>query len=46
MESEDKSPGSTKDELQYRPEHKLTLEGKYDFSFGLSAYLSLLHESN
>jgi vitamin B12 transporter len=46
MESEDKSPGSTKDELQYRPEHKLTLEGKYDFSFGLSAYMSLLHVSN
>lgn len=46
MESEDKSPGSAKDELQYRPEHKLSLEGKYDFSFGLSAYMSLLHESN
>jgi vitamin B12 transporter len=46
MESEDRSPGSTKDELQYRPEHKLTLEGKYDFSYGISAYMSLLHESN
>ncbi|MDX9786110.1 MAG: TonB-dependent receptor [Desulfobacterales bacterium] len=46
MESEDKSPGSEKDELQYRPEHKLTLEGKYDFMYGFSAYASLLHESN
>ena len=46
MESEDKSPGTEKDELQYRPEHKVTLEGKYDFLYGFSAYLSLLHESN
>ncbi|MFH0731031.1 MAG: TonB-dependent receptor [Pseudomonadota bacterium] len=46
MDSEDQSSGSTKDELQYRPEHKLTLEGKYDFFHGFSAYMSILHESN
>lgn len=46
MESEDKSPDSEKDELQYRPENKLTLEGKYDFRYGFSAYMSLLHESD
>ena len=31
MDTEDNSPNSGKDELQYRPKHKVTLEGKYTF---------------
>ncbi|RJP15291.1 MAG: TonB-dependent receptor [Candidatus Abyssobacteria bacterium SURF_5] len=42
LDSQDKSPGSERDELQYRPEHKLALETRYYFDFGLSAYLSIL----
>ena len=30
-----------RDELQYRPTHKITLEGQYSFDFGLTAYLSV-----
>ena len=41
MDTEDKSPNSGKDELQYRPRHKLTLEGKYTFYFGFSAYANV-----
>ena len=43
LDSEDKSPDTGRDELQYRPRHKLTLEGKYAFDFGLSAYMSVMH---
>lgn len=45
MESEDRSHGSEKDALQYRPEHKLTLEGNYAFGPGFSVYLGILHEA-
>ena len=43
MDTEDKSPDSPKDELQYRPKHKLTFEGKYTFPFGFSAYANVIY---
>lgn len=43
METEDRSAGTLKDELQHRPEHKITLEAGYNFDFGLSVYAALLH---
>ena len=43
LDSEDKSPNSPKDELQYRPRHKLTFEGKYTCSFGFSTYLNVIY---
>lgn len=43
MQTEDKSPGTYKDELQNRPEHKFTLEGRYAFGFGLTAYANILY---
>lgn len=43
LDTEDKSPDSLRTDLQYRPRHKLTLEGKYAFDFGLSAYMSIVH---
>lgn len=46
MDTKDKSPGSGKDELQYRPEHKLTFESQYVFDFGLSIYASILHTAD
>jgi len=42
LDSQDKStPGH--DEFQYSPKHRVTLEGKYDFNFGLSPYVSVLY---
>ena len=46
MDTEDKSPNSPKDELQYRPKHKLTLEGKYTFHFGFSAYANVIYNAD
>lgn len=43
MDTKDESPDTEKDELQYRPEHKLTLEAQYRFDFGLSAYASVMY---
>jgi len=43
MDTKDKSTGTGKDELQYRPEHKLTFESQYVFDFGLAIYASVLH---
>jgi outer membrane cobalamin receptor len=43
MDTEDKSPGTYRNEIQYEPKHKLTLEGQYDFSFGLMAFVSFRH---
>jgi vitamin B12 transporter len=43
MDTQDKSPDTEKDELQYRPEHKLTFETQYVFGFGLSAYASIMY---
>ena len=39
-DSEDTTPG--RDEFQYTPAHRVTLEGKYDFDFGLTPYVSFL----
>jgi outer membrane cobalamin receptor len=42
LDSKDKStPG--RDEFQYTPAHKVTLEGKYDFDFGLTPYVALTY---
>ncbi len=38
LDSKDESAGTEKDELQYRPRHKFTLQGKYTLPFGLSLY--------
>lgn len=43
LDTKDKSPGTEKDELQYRPKNKLTFEGKYTFDFGLSAYMNIIY---
>ena len=43
MDTKDKSPNSRKDELQYRPRHKVTLEGKYTCRFGFSAYANMIY---
>jgi len=43
LDTKDKSPDTEKDELQYRPKNKLTLEGKYTFLFGLSAYMNIMY---
>jgi vitamin B12 transporter len=41
VHTRDKSPNTDRDELQYRPKHTATFEGKYSFNFGLSAYLNV-----
>ena len=41
--SKDESPDTERDELQYRPKHMVTFEGKYSFTFGLSAYMNVMH---
>lgn len=43
MDTEDRSPGAAREELQYRPRHKFTLEGRKRFHFGLRPSLSILH---
>jgi outer membrane cobalamin receptor len=43
LDSKDKSPGAERDELQYRPKHRIVLEGRYRFDFGFSVYLNFLH---
>ncbi len=43
LDTKDKTPGTEKTDLQYRPRHKISFEGKYGFDFGLSAYLSIMH---
>jgi len=43
MDSEDRSSDTERDEMQYRPEHKVTLEGRYGWNFGLSAYTSFMY---
>jgi len=46
METKDKSPGTQKNEIQYEPKHKLTLEGVYNFSFGMTAFMSFRYIAN
>jgi vitamin B12 transporter len=43
LDTKDKSPGAQRDELQYRPEHKFTVDMGYTWYFGLSAHADLLH---
>lgn len=43
LDTEDKSPGTEKDELQNRPKHKLTFESKYNFPFGFSPYMNIIY---
>lgn len=43
LDSKDKSPGAQIDELEHRPKHKVTLQGRYIWRFGLSAYASFSH---
>lgn len=43
MDSEDKSDGALRDDLQYRPRHKLTLDASYTWAFGLTAHADLHH---
>ena len=43
MDTRDKSANTQKEELQYNPEHKLTLEGQYVFGCGFAAYASVRH---
>jgi len=45
LESEDRSRAG-RDQLQYTPGDKATLEGKYDFDCGFSPYFSLLYVGN
>lgn len=42
LKSKDKSPDTGRDQLQYRPEGKWSVETTYAFPFGLKAYASLL----
>jgi vitamin B12 transporter len=43
MYTKDRSPDTEKTELQNRPRHMVTFEGKYSFNFGLSAYMNILY---
>jgi vitamin B12 transporter len=43
MITEDKSPGTIKDQLQNRPENKFTAEGRYAFHFGLTVYANIMY---
>ena len=42
LDTEDRSPGSARDQLQYRPRHRASIEGRCIFPFGLSASVSVL----
>ena len=43
MDTRDKSANTQKEELQYNPQHKLTIESQYVFGCGLAAYASVRH---
>jgi outer membrane cobalamin receptor len=45
LDSKDKSRVG-RDEQQYTPKDKVTMEGKYDFDFGFTPYLSVLYVGN
>jgi len=46
LDARDRSPGSERGQLQYRPRHRGSIEGRYAFPFGLSAALTLLRVSD
>jgi len=43
MQTEDRSNDDTRDDLQYRPKWKATVDGQYDFDFGLRISGSVIH---
>jgi outer membrane cobalamin receptor len=43
LDSEDRSPGADRQELQYRPKHKYILEGTYTFNSGLMLHGNVTH---
>jgi vitamin B12 transporter len=43
LDTQDKSDNATRDQLQYRPTHTVTIEGSYTFGFGLNVYASMKH---
>jgi outer membrane cobalamin receptor len=43
LQTEDRSPGAERTELQYRPRHRASLEGRYAVRGGLTAAVSVLH---
>ncbi len=43
LDTDDMSSGTTKDEVQYNPRDKLTLEARYTAPFGLTVYTSVRH---
>jgi outer membrane cobalamin receptor len=43
MYTEDRSSQSNRDELQYRPQHKFSLEGKYNFDNGFGIYMNVMY---
>ena len=43
LETEDKSTGTQKDELQYRPKHKFSINVYYTWDCGLTAYADFMH---
>ncbi|HEX6965850.1 MAG TPA: TonB-dependent receptor [Gemmatimonadaceae bacterium] len=42
LDTQDRSPGSTREALQYEPRHKLTLDARYAFRVGPSIALSVM----
>lgn len=43
MYTDDRSSQWGRDELQYRPQHKFSLEGKYDFDNGFGIYMNVMY---
>ncbi len=46
LDTKDKSPGARRDELQYRPAHKYTLDVGYTWDFGLKVHADILHTAD
>ncbi len=46
MYTEDRSSQWDRDELQYRPQHKFSLEGKYSFENGFGIYMNVMFVAN
>ncbi|WP_024336297.1 TonB-dependent receptor plug domain-containing protein [Desulfotignum balticum] len=46
LDTEDKSAGAQRDELQYRPAHKYTLDVGYTWDFGLRVHADILHTAD
>ncbi len=43
LHSRERFGGLGRDELQYRPQHKLAFETEYQFGYGFSGYLNVMH---